>query len=101
MFFSFRRHGFVFFIGFGFSGILSLLKPPSPRLHHNWFHSGCQTGFQRHISCAETSYLKKVAFSKPEGNDESQLFPLWMSHNLQLSISRQVEAANSPPQMKH
>lgn len=27
-----------------FPGILSLLKPPSPRLHRNWFHSGCQSG---------------------------------------------------------
>lgn len=34
-----RRHGF------GFPGILSLLKPPPPHLHHSWFHNGCQTGF--------------------------------------------------------
>lgn len=30
-----------------FPGILSLLKPLSPRLHRNWFHNGCQTGLAR------------------------------------------------------
>lgn len=40
---------FTFFVVMDlvFPGILSLLKPPSPRLHRNWFHNGCQTGFAR------------------------------------------------------
>lgn len=31
---------FVVVMDLVFPGILSLLQPPSPRLHRNWFHSG-------------------------------------------------------------
>ncbi len=92
-----------------FPGILSLLKPPSPRLHRNWFHDGWQTGLQPHISPPETSYLEKVAFSGKEGS-VCGIFPFLTSQAssfisaetgkiLSVLILKQQEAADSASQI--
>lgn len=64
---------FVVVMDLVFPGILSLLQPPSPRLHRNWFHSGWRTGLCQVSSFIsvhpETSYLKNVAFFRKGGEN--------------------------------
>lgn len=61
--------------------ILSLLKPPSPRLHRSWFHNGCQTGFARSPASYQSprnliSHEKSCLFQERRG-EYVECFPSW------------------------
>lgn len=68
-----------------FPGILSLLKPPSPRLHRNWFHNGCQTGFLRissFISVLQKPHIsRKLPFQERRGRISWIISPFWLLMN--------------------
>lgn len=101
-----------------FRFFLSLLKPPSPRLHRNWFHNGCQTGFAR--SPASYQFPQKPHISRKlpffrsggarrGGGDASNVWPPHVSRvvflfrttssgrflSLLMSIFRQNEASGN------